>query len=150
MIRTGLFSILFLSRLVCTAQDGATPTYSVHGTVVNAQTNQPIARAEVILNQDYAVLTGNEGRFEFDQIPAREFQVSARRPGYIPVGNVNGPSFGRGSPQPARRIRVGPDMPDLSFRLVPNGAIRGQVSLAGPSLRPIRLEGRLKVFISQC
>jgi hypothetical protein len=134
MIRTGLFSIFLLSRLVCAAQDGTSPTYGVQGTVVNAQTNQPIARAEVILNQDYAVLTGNEGRFEFDQIPAGEFQVSVRRPGYIAVGNVNGPSSGRGfspSPQPARRIRVGPDMPDLSFRLVPNGAIRGQVSLAG-------------------
>lgn len=133
MTRTGLFSILLLSRLLCVAQDGATPTYAVQGTVVNSQTNQPVARAEVILNQEYAVLTGNEGRFEFDQIPAGDFQVSVRRPGYISIGNMNGPTFGRGFPRssaPERHIRVGPNMPALTFRLVPSGAIRGQVSLS--------------------
>jgi hypothetical protein len=132
MIRTGLFSILLLSRLVCAAQDGATPTYSVHGTVVNAQTNQPTARAEVILNQDYAVLTGSEGRFAFDQIPAGEYQVSVGRPGYISIGNFMGGNFGRGIRHPLQpqQIRVGPNMPELTFRLAPSASIRGQLSLS--------------------
>ena len=132
MIRTGLFSIFLLSRLVCAAQDGTSPTYSVHGIVVNTQTNQPIARAEVILNQDYAVLTDGEGHFEFDQIPAGDFQVSVERPGYIPIGSVIGPTSGAFplSAQPARHVRVGANMSDLSFRLMPTGAIRGQVTLS--------------------
>jgi Carboxypeptidase regulatory-like domain len=135
MTRNWLFTILLLSGVLCAAQDDAAPTYAVHGTIVNAQTNQPIVRAEVILNQDYAVLTDAEGRFEFTHIPAGDFQVSVRRPGYISIGNMLTRSFGRGSPapsQPARRIRLGPEMPDLTFRLTPEASIRGQVSLSAP------------------
>lgn len=84
------------------------PTYAVHGTVVNTQTNQPIARVEVILNQDYAILTDGEGHFEFDQIPAGEYQVSVGRPGYISIGNFMGGNFGRGIRHPLQpqQIRV--------------------------------------------
>jgi len=134
MARPWLFSILLLSGLCCSAQDATGAAYTVHGTVINAQTNQPIARAEVILDQEYAVLTGNEGQFEFDQIPAGDYQVSVGRPGYIPVGNAMLAISGRRglgtSPRPGRLIRVGLDMPDLTFALVPDASIRGQVSLS--------------------
>jgi hypothetical protein len=124
--------MLLLSGVLCAAQDGATPTYAVHGTIVNAQTNQPIGRAEVVLNWDYAVLTDAEGRFEFTQIPAGYHEVSVRRPGYIPIGNIVNTSGSPPHPQPARRIRLGPDMPELTFRLTPEASIRGQVSLSAP------------------
>lgn len=132
MTRPWLFSI-FLSGVLCAAQDGVAPTYAVQGTIVNAQTNQPIGRAEVILNNEHAVLTSAEGRFEFDQIPMGDYQVSIEKPGYISIGYAMGASFGRrlaSRPRPGRRIRVGPKMPELTFRLVPCGSIRGQVSLS--------------------
>jgi len=132
MTRPWLLSI-FLSGLLCAAQDGEVPAFAVHGAIVNAQTNQPIGRAEVILNQEYAVLTNAEGRFEFDGIPAGDVQVSVQKPGYISIGHPTGVTFGRrfvSAVRAERRIRVGPGMPELAFPLVPCGSIRGQVSLS--------------------
>src|SRR5579863_4367311 len=132
MTRPWLLS-LFLSGLLCAAQDGEVPAFAVHGAIVNAQTNQPIGQAEVILNQEYAVLTNAEGRFEFDGIPAGDVQVSVQKPGYISIGHPTGVTFGRrfvSAVRAERRIRVGPGMPELAFPLVPCGSIRGQVSLS--------------------
>ncbi len=121
------------------AQDtsAATPGYPVRGTVVNALSGQPIARALVALSQDQAMLTDSDGVFSFDNVSAGEYPVSVQKPGYQGFGGM---MYGmamhisvggrRIENAPPRRIQVGPDMPALTFRLTPLGMITGHVTLS--------------------
>jgi hypothetical protein len=111
--------LLVLGRATLTAQDAAQQTYPVRGTVIDSITHQPIARALVDSHQQGAVLTDNNGHFEFD-LPAGSVSFMVRRPGY----------------EPAResihdhRVQVGPNIPDLTFTLTPEAFITGQVTLS--------------------
>ena len=128
-----LLSPLLWSVLFCAAQESATQEYTVHGVVVNSLSNQPIARAEVILDQDSAVMTDGEGRFSFEKVAAGQHSMSVERPGYLGFGIAGGSPFRirfPGQLHSPRPIQVGPDMPDLTIRLTPTGAIRGQISLS--------------------
>ncbi|MGA9667891.1 MAG: carboxypeptidase-like regulatory domain-containing protein [Terracidiphilus sp.] len=102
--------------LACAAQD-APESYSVRGMVLNSITRQPIARALVDANSD-AVLTDNQGRFELN-LHDSFTQINVRRPGY----NSNG----RNGSHP---VRVGANMPDLTFYLIPDASITGNVTLS--------------------
>lgn len=115
-------------------QEASVSGYSVHGTVVNAATGQPVARALVDLNDQYAMLTGGDGQFSFDNLPAGVYMASVRKPGYIGFGN-SGHTFQMHGAFPARtlperRIQVGADMPSLTFRITPESTIAGIVSLS--------------------
>src|SRR5262249_14945663 len=59
--------------------------YKIQGTVVNAVTGHPIARAlvELYLEGRRAMLTGAEGEFVFDKLPEEGAMISARRPGFL-------------------------------------------------------------------
>jgi hypothetical protein len=59
--------------------------YKIQGTVVNAVTGHPIARALVELHLEgrRAVLTGAEGEFVFDKLPEEGAMISVRRPGFL-------------------------------------------------------------------
>lgn len=104
----------------CSAQDTsdeASGVYPVKGIVVNSITHQPVARALVDAHES-AVLTDNDGHFEFD-LPEGTFMISARRPGYGSRGRATN-----------HTIRVGPNMPSLTFSLTPEALITGQVTLS--------------------
>jgi hypothetical protein len=93
-------------------------TATLHGTVVNSVTHQPIARALVSLDQySQATLTDNEGRFTFDNIPAGQTTLSAKRPGYASddSGATNHDT-----------VTVGADA-DLTLQLVPQSSITGEL-----------------------
>jgi hypothetical protein len=76
-----LAAILLAPTLLAHAQQAVTAT--LQGTVINAITHQPIARALVSLDQyGQAMLTDNDGRFAFADLPAGETMLSARRPGF--------------------------------------------------------------------
>ena len=51
---------------------------------MNKATGQPIARALVTIQGQIrnAMLTDSDGRFEFDDVPARNYMVMALRPGF--------------------------------------------------------------------
>ncbi len=132
--------VALLSTHQAIAQDNpqdttAAPGYSVRGTVVNAISGQPIARALVSLDQDYAMLTGSGGEFSFDNVPANQYSVSVQKPGYQGFG---APMAGMAmhlamrhvQTAPPRRIEVGPDMPALTFRIEPLAMISGHVTLS--------------------
>ncbi len=97
------------------AQDSR-PTYPVDGIVENSLTHEPIARAMVEAGSA-AVLTDSEGRFEL-HLPAGVAGFTVRRPGY------GGEQF---SPH---LITVREKMAPLTFSLVPDASISGQVSLS--------------------
>ncbi|MGC2582302.1 MAG: carboxypeptidase-like regulatory domain-containing protein [Acidobacteriaceae bacterium] len=110
--------------------------FTVTGTVVNAATGQPIARAEVILGNDQAQLTAGDGTFSFEHVPAGPTALTIHKPGYRGFGapgsgmmsfasRARSEEFG-----PPRRILVGPQMPSLVFRLTPLAAISGHLTLS--------------------
>jgi hypothetical protein len=114
--------------------------YAVRGTIVSATSGQPVARALVSLNEDNAMLTGSEGEFSFDNVPAGEYMVSVQKPGYSGFGGMMAGmgamvarySMGGRRQQTAapRRITVGPDMPALTFAITPLAMIAGHVTLS--------------------
>jgi hypothetical protein len=127
------FALMVAQAVVC--QDTSAPSgFSVRGVVVNAVTGQPIPRAQISIDQDLAMLTGSDGDFSFDNVAAGEHAVSVRKPGYIGFGFFSGgggvsatrpPETG-----PPHRIRVGADMPALTFPITPLGMITGHVTLS--------------------
>lgn len=111
--------------------------FTVAGTVLNAATGQPLARAEVVLGNYQAQLTGGDGGFSFDHVPAGTTSLSIRKPGYLGFGAPGGEGargFGGSSASresgPPRRILVGPDTPALTFRLTPLAAVSGHLTLS--------------------
>ena len=122
------------------AQDGpeasASSGYTVRGTVINAVTNQPVARALVSLAQDQAVLTGSNGQFTFDNVAAGSYSVSVGKPGFQGIGAIAGISHpnmlqrsGRSSRMP-QQIQVGPDMAAVTLPITPLAMITGRVTLS--------------------
>ena len=111
--------LLVLGRATLAAQDAASQAYPVHGTVVDSITHQPIARALVDSHQQGTVLTDNDGHFEF-HLPAGSISFMVRRPGYEPMRN----EFRD------HTVRVGPNMPELTFTLTPEALITGQITLS--------------------
>lgn len=109
----------------------------VRGVVTNSLTGQGVPRALVVLNQDFAVLTGADGQFSFDNVPTGGYSVSVRRPRYLGFGTAGGMQGGMrasGSFQsgtgPAKEIQVTAEMASLRFALTPLGIIGGTVTLS--------------------
>jgi len=91
--------------------------YPVKGIVLNSVTHQPVARA-LVDSHEGAVLTDNDGHFELN-LPEGVTQVSVKRPGY----GVRG--------QPSNHtVHIGPNMPSLTFTVIPEALITGQVTLS--------------------
>lgn len=132
-----LIAIVLLPAARGHAQENAAAEaagYEVRGTVVNSATGQPVPRALVDLNEQYAMLTGGDGQFSFDDIPAGMYMVTVRKPGFRGFGN-NAQEFNMRGALPVRsraprRIQVGPDMPALTFRITPEATIMGTVTLS--------------------
>ena len=106
--------------LPCIAQessDEVTQLYPVKGVVLDSVTHQPVARALVDSHQG-AVLTDNDGNFELN-LPEGMTQISVKRPGYGSRGQASN-----------HAVRVGPNLPQLTFNLIPEAVITGQVTLS--------------------
>ena len=100
----------------CAAQEGAA-YYPVRGVVLNSLTRRPIPRALVDGHTD-AVLTDGDGRFELN-LSQGISQLAVRRPGFNSTSRSAG-----------RAVKVGPNMPDLTFYLTPEATITGHVTLS--------------------
>jgi hypothetical protein len=105
--------------------------------VVNAISGQAIGRALVVFDQEHSALTSSDGSFGFDNVPAGEYSVTVEKPGYQGFGNQMGImryTSTRGGRLfqdiPPRRVQVGPDMPALTFRIMPLAMITGHVTLS--------------------
>ena len=116
------------------SQDISAPSgYSVRGTVINAISGQPVPRALISLDQDFAMLTGSDGGFSFDNVSAGQHSVSVQKPGYQGFGRSITAAMGTvhsGADRLPRRIQVGPDMPTLAFSITPLGVIAGHITLS--------------------
>jgi Carboxypeptidase regulatory-like domain len=141
---TGSFPLLVAVALalvgaghLARAQQALTPAgnFTVRGSIVNSVTGQTVPGALVALSGDFATLANGDGGFSFENVPGGQYTVSVRKQGFIGFGDAGGSmarsnSRSHGNNGPPRRIQVGPDMPNLTFRIAPTVAIAGQVTLS--------------------
>ncbi|HET7617109.1 MAG TPA: carboxypeptidase-like regulatory domain-containing protein [Vicinamibacterales bacterium] len=71
------------------AQDARPSTASLAGTVTNAATDAPVARARVSLQSSAlplarVAISDATGRYAFDQLPPGDYRVSVARTGFVP------------------------------------------------------------------
>jgi hypothetical protein len=136
------FAVLYLAGCVgpglASGQIQTTDTREnlVQGTVVNAVTNQPIARALVVSGDHLAMLTDSEGHFEF-AVPS----VPAESPGGS-TGLIQSPQFAGANlwvmarkpgflDDPNERAQFrGPSAGELRISLLPEALIKGRVTLS--------------------
>lgn len=114
------------AQLACVAQSVAgnpDATYTLAGTVVNAETGRPIPRALVELYSmgKKAVLTGPQGEFSFDKLSKGSVMVRVQKPGFFELGS-------RQQMQAAEYVVVGPDSGKVVLKLQPECAIAGEVT----------------------
>ena len=92
----------------------------VEGTVVHAETGAPLPRVQVVLTKPGSgeatgrFVTDNDGRFQFSNVPAGQYEVEAARNGYILQNS---------------RITLTAAKPvaNLVFRLLSTGVVAGRV-----------------------
>jgi hypothetical protein len=97
-------------------------TYTVRGTVVNSVTGEPISGALVQIYgaRQNAVLTGSDGKFQFEGVPNGSFPLSVQKPGYFSAEQIrrNGGSL--------RSVNTDEDRP-VTLKLIPEGVVYGRV-----------------------
>jgi hypothetical protein len=102
----------------------------VEGTVLRSATNEPLPGASVQLqpagrSEAYEVQTGNDGRFQFRNIPTGNYTLAAVRAGYIRS------DYGRRRVyDPALILAVGSNraVNNIELHMVPSASISGRLS----------------------
>jgi carboxypeptidase family protein len=95
-------------------------TTKLEGVVVNALTGKPIARALVMLvSGRRAMLSGAQGEFDFDRVPAGDVSLQVQKPGFSQEGATNFRS--------ASTFTVTAGLGKVIIKLVPECVISGQV-----------------------
>lgn len=119
------------------------PRYSVGGTAVNSATSEPLARAlvQIFISGSHIALTGPDGHFQFDNLPAGAATVSAQKPGFFTPQELNVDQMG--VPYPI--VQVGPDTAPIVVKLLPAGQITGRVTDGnGEPLENVQIRALLK------
>jgi len=102
--------------------------YRIAGTVVSKTDMHPLSRARIYLRdikerqQRQSVLTGDDGKFEFDRLPAGKYSLSGGKRGFIPASYDQHEQFST-----AIVTGAGVDTETLLLRLAPAGVIAGKV-----------------------
>jgi hypothetical protein len=113
-------------------QSAATNLYRVAGTIVNSATGEPVRRATVaVLSEEdshtvAAVASDGEGHFSLDRLPAAKYQLTASKRGFRTAFYDEHEEYNSA-------IVTGPgqETDNLTFRLVPGGALHGTVITDG-------------------
>jgi hypothetical protein len=97
------------------APDPNAARYTVSGTVVNSVTGAPIPRAVVRLQglQIYAAFSGDDGRFQIQNVPEGTYSPVAIRPGFQSKGGIV--------------VTVGAAMQPVNIKLDPECSVQGHV-----------------------
>lgn len=104
-------------------QTEARRTYAARGIVVNSATGEAISGALVQLYgaRQHAVLTGPDGKFQFDGLPNSGFQLSAQKPGYFSPEQIR--RYGA----PLKSVNTDEDRP-VTLKLIPEGIVYGRIT----------------------
>jgi len=112
---------------------------TVSGVVVDSQSRQPLAGATVMAQSSggfggkMIVVSGNDGRFTFRNLPPGPYTIEASRPGYVSemIGNaVRAPAFvGVQLVIPTiQQLNPGQSLSDIRVALSPGGVITGRLT----------------------
>ena len=104
------------------------PGYRTSGQVLDATSETPIPRCVVEIVDvkrgfgSRTVLTGEDGRFRFEGVPASKYRLSASKPGFLTQAYEQHDNF-------STAIAVGPRLvsENLVFRLTPGAILSGTV-----------------------
>jgi protocatechuate 3,4-dioxygenase beta subunit len=107
------------------SQAEGTP-HSIHGTVVDSVTGEPISRALVQIGGQSATLTDHEGHFEFNGL-AQQVQPWAMKPGYFPDRHAPS-SITNSASSPAENNSDQSSAPAIIVKLVPEAVLSGTVT----------------------
>ena len=106
------------------AQQDASQLYKLEGAVVNSLDGKPVPRA-LVQFAGRAALTGPEGEFSFEGVPAGKVQVMVTKPGYFrPGAKMGGWSSGR-------IVDIAPETGKIVLKLSPEAVIFGSVTGKG-------------------
>jgi hypothetical protein len=103
------------------AQQDASQLYKLEGNVVNSLDGNPVPRA-LVQFAGRAELTGPEGEFSFDGVPAGKIQVMVTKPGYFRPGAK------MRNWQPGSIVDIGPETGKVVLKLSPEAVIFGTVT----------------------
>src|ERR1700733_132074 len=131
-----LLALLLVSFVPSFAQDQSGNTGSIHGTVDDPKTSQPLAGATVSLQNfqqsgrpagmNSATTTAADGSFLFRNLLPGSYRVSATHNGY--VSSARRPRAGAQSPGSAVSLTAGQTVDDVVVRLMPTGVITGHIT----------------------
>src|SRR5258706_1873518 len=98
-------------------------TYAAQGTVINSATREPISGALVQIygTRQHAMLTGPDGKFQFEGLPNGSLQLSAQKPGYFSPEQI------RRSAAPPMLVRTEEERP-ITLKLIPEGIVYGRIT----------------------
>jgi hypothetical protein len=121
--------VVLAAQVMASAQTGAA---SVEGVVVNAQSSEPLARAQLELRsvdsgpaRVYSQTTGATGRFTFGSVMPGRYQLTAMRQGYVRGDyGVRGP----GASGIALTLSDAQHVADVRLAMVPTGTISGRIT----------------------
>jgi hypothetical protein len=131
MISGWISAIVLLAGLFqqTLAPPPAQPQFRIAGTLVNALDGQPISRAEVRISlareqdEGKAVLTEDDGRFDFEHVAPGKYILTARLRGFAQQDYLQHGPF-----QTAIVVGPGMDSAAIVFPLLPDASISGQVT----------------------
>jgi hypothetical protein len=142
-MRTALLALL----LIVLAQPHAHPQTpddsqnksSIHGTVVDSRTGQPLKGAEVSLRtfspgdrgEPSSAVSDPEGHFAFEGLAPGRYRLTASRNGYL----SRDPRFGGGL-RGMVTLSAGQHLDDATLRLIPSAVIAGRVTTEGDEPAP--------------
>ncbi len=98
--------------------------YTLQGKVVNSTTGEPIrgALVQIYFLGQTSMLTGPDGKFQFDGLPAGQSTITVRKPGFFTEEEIQ-PSGG------GQRLAItGPNTSPIALKLIPEGVIYGKIS----------------------
>jgi carboxypeptidase family protein len=111
-------------------------TGSIHGTVIDTKTSQPLNGATIALHslqgagEWNSVTTAPDGRFSFAGLVAGSYRLTATRTGYLDSQGGRGERpAGRGAGTGTTvSVSAGQEVDDVVLRLTPTGVISGRIT----------------------
>jgi len=112
------------SSSIASQQYSSSDKYTLRGTVVNSVTGESIrgALVQIYFNGQSSMLTGPDGKFQFDGLPIGQTTIAVRKPGFFAEDDFQPSERGQ------RLATTGPNSSPVVLQLIPEGVIYGRIS----------------------